>query len=70
MNNNLTNCRIVAGISREFPDGRLSFHPILCRSRDRPAGRKVIDEGECIQTLHLRKAGAACSPRQVRQLYT
>ena len=26
--------------------GRLSFHPILCGSRDRPVGRKVIDEGK------------------------
>ena len=26
-------------------DGRLSFHPIPCGSRDRPVGRKVIDEG-------------------------
>ena len=29
--------------------GRLSFHPIPCGSRDRPAGRKVIDElGKCV----------------------
>ena len=26
--------------------GRLSFHPIPCGSRDRPPGRKVIDEGK------------------------
>ena len=25
-----------------FSYGRLSFHPIPCGSRDRPAGRKVI----------------------------
>ena len=26
-------------------NGRLSFHPIPCGSRDRPVGRKSIDEG-------------------------
>ena len=28
--------------------GRLSFHPIPCGSRDRPPGRKVIDEGKFV----------------------
>ena len=29
-----------------FKIGRQSFHPIPCGSRDRPVGRKVIDEGK------------------------
>ena len=29
-----------------FNIGRLSFHPIPCGSRDRPVGRKVIDESK------------------------
>ena len=30
---------------------RLSFHPIPCGSRDRPVGRKVIDEAKlCVDT--------------------
>ena len=29
-----------------FAKGRLSFHPIPCGSRDRPVGRKVIDESK------------------------
>ena len=53
-----------------FEKGRLSFHPIPCGSRDRPVGRKVIDdEGKIVLALRLRKAGAVCFPRQVRQLY-
>ena len=51
-----------------FALGRLSFHPIPCRSRDKPAGQKIVDENLCWM-LHLRKAGAACSPRQVIKLY-
>ena len=31
-----------------FGGGRQSFHPIPCGSRDRPVGRKVIDEDKII----------------------
>ena len=39
--------RAVRGeITIHFLNGRLSFHPIPCGSRDRPVERKVIDEGK------------------------
>ena len=34
--------RIMYNVNIRLNDGRLSFHPIPCGSRDRPAGRKVI----------------------------
>ena len=34
------------GAGHETMLGRLSFHPIPCGSRDRPVGRKGIDEGK------------------------
>ena len=41
-------CCWSGGNDSSNPNGRLSFHPIPCGSRDRPPGRKVIDEGRCV----------------------
>ena len=52
-----------------FENGRQSFHPIPCGSRDRPVGRKVIDEAKlCVDTA-LAKSSSCVFPRQVGQLY-
>ena len=67
---------VIPPARRDYLFGRLSFHPIPCGSRDRPAGRKVIgtlhlDEGQSVLDTRtcILKAGGVYAPPQVRKLY-